>query len=57
MPRTRSHSRVRTTLYATLVLAACVALPWLLPATGCQLDTRPLWGGRTALDEDDGGSE
>ena len=54
MPK-RKQSRVRTTLIATCVLAACVALPWLLPATGCQLDTRPLWGGRTALDDEDGG--
>ena len=59
MPRTKRHSRVRTTLYATLVLAACVALPWLLPATGCQLDTSPLHGPRAKWFEqdDDGGSD
>jgi hypothetical protein len=43
MPRTRSHSRVRTTLYATLALAVCVVPPFLMSSSsgGCQLDTSP----------------
>lgn len=53
----RTTSTLRIKLYATLLLAACVTLPWVLPAGGCKLDTTPLWGGRTSLDDEDGGSE
>jgi hypothetical protein len=42
MAKRTTASKTRTTLLASAVLFACVALPWLLPASGCELDTSPI---------------
>lgn len=51
----RKPSRARSIFYATLALAVCVLPPFLLG--NCKLDTTPLWGHRTSLDDEDGGSD
>jgi hypothetical protein len=37
----RTTSKTREKLYATLALAFCVSLPWVLLSPSCQLDTSP----------------
>lgn len=51
----RTAKSTRTKLAMLALFVACMSLPWVLPASGCNLDTRPLWGGRTQLDDEDAG--
>lgn len=50
------RSKARTTFYATLLLALCMALPWLLSPSGCQLDTRPIIKPHPHVESDDSDS-
>lgn len=50
-PMANRKPKALNVLYATLALALCVLPPLLM--ADCKLDTTPIWGGRTPLDQDD----